>query len=159
MATEVVIEAVESLPSPAWLELRRELWPDCSDGEHEAETASFLAEPRRYGQFLAFTGERVPLGFVEVSVRTDHVNGTESSPVGFVEGLYVRPAARGRGVARALVTAAAGWAIRHGCRELASDVLLENRLSQAVHLALGFEETERVVYFRMTLDSLGIDHG
>lgn len=158
MAPEVVIEAVESLPSPAWLDLRRELWPDCSDGEHDAETALFLAEPRRHGQFVAFNGERAPVGFVEVSVRTDHVNGTESSPVGFIEGLYVRPAARRRGVARALVTTAARWAIRHGCRELASDVLLDNPLSQAVHLALGFQETERVVYFRMNLDATGGDH-
>ena len=75
MAPGVLIEAVESLPSPAWLELRRELWPDCSDGEHAAETASFLAEPRRYGQFLAFTGERVPLA------RTHSPNSrTRSSP-------------------------------------------------------------------------------
>jgi aminoglycoside 6'-N-acetyltransferase I len=54
-------------------------------------------------------------------------------------------------VARALVQAVAGWAKRRGCHELASDTALENALSQIVHQRLGFEETERVVYFNMQL--------
>ena len=40
------------------------------------------------------------------------------------------------------------WAQAQGCDELASDALLDNETSQAMHRALGFEETERVVFFR-----------
>jgi aminoglycoside 6'-N-acetyltransferase I len=36
-------------------------------------------------------------------------------------------------------------------RELASDALLDNNGSHAMHEALGFTETERVVYFRKAL--------
>ncbi len=35
-----------------------------------------------------------------------------------------------------------------GCREIASDTSPENTISQKVHQALGFEETERVIFYR-----------
>jgi aminoglycoside 6'-N-acetyltransferase I len=84
-------------------------------------------------------------------VRNDFVNGTRSSPVAFLEGIYVVPQERRRGVARSLIAAAEDWARVRGCVEFASDASLQNRLSQAMHQALGFEETERVVYFRKGL--------
>jgi aminoglycoside 6'-N-acetyltransferase I len=79
------------------------------------------------------------------------VNGAQSSPVGFLEGLYVVPRARRNGVARALVAEVGRWARDFGCSELASDAALANAASHAVHRALGFEETERVVFFRKQL--------
>lgn len=39
-------------------------------------------------------------------------------------------------------------AMRRALAELASDALLENTASHAMHRALGFEEAERVVCFR-----------
>ena len=58
-----------------------------------------------------------------------------------------------QGVARALVESVAQWARSAGCAELASDSLLDNPLAHAAHRALGFEETERVVYFRRALSA------
>jgi aminoglycoside 6'-N-acetyltransferase I len=91
------------------------------------------------------------VGFIEVAVRTDYVNGTDFSPVAFLEGIYVVPEARRRGTARALVAAAERWAINKGCREFASDAAIENELSHTMHRALGFEETKRAVFFRKAL--------
>jgi aminoglycoside 6'-N-acetyltransferase I len=54
-------------------------------------------------------------------------------------------------VARALCAAAEVWGRAQGCREFASDVTFEDRDSLAAHAGLGFEETERVVYFRKEL--------
>ena len=113
--------------------------------------SSFCADPHRYAQFVAYSESNVALGFVEAAVRTDYVNGTQLSPVAFLEGLYVLPEARRRGVARALVAAVERWALDLGCRELASDASIENELSHTVHRALGFQETERVVFFRRPL--------
>jgi aminoglycoside 6'-N-acetyltransferase I len=93
------------------------------------------------------------VGFVEGSIRADYVNGTRSSPVAFLEGLYVAPGFRRQGVARALVDSVAQWARSAGCVELASDSLLDNELGHAAHRSLGLEETERVVYFRRTLSA------
>lgn len=112
---------------------------------------SFVASPDRYAQFIAYSPSGEAVGLVEAALRTDWVNGTQSSPVAFLEGLYVIPEARRSGIARALVATVSVWARRMGCRELASDALLENETSHAVHRALGFEETQRVVFFRKAL--------
>jgi len=92
-------------------------------------------------------------GFAEASLRRDYVNGCETSPVAFLEGIYVAPQARCQGVGRALDRAVQDWAIQRGCQEYASDALIDNRDSHAFHAALGFEETERVVYFRRRLSA------
>ena len=135
-----------------WLELRLMLWPDSSREDHSAEMARVADDPFRFGQFVARDVDGARLGFAEVSQRTDYVNGTESSPVAFIEGLYVLPHARRRGVAGAMMKEIVAWARARGCKELASDALLENTGSHAMHAALGFSETERVVYFRRLLD-------
>lgn len=133
----------------AWLSLRSALWPEASETEHLAGMADAIA--RGHYVRLAVTADGAVLGFVEASKRTDYVNGTSSSPVAFLEGLYVVPAARRKGIARTLVRSVVTWASREGCSELASDALLDNGTAHLVHRALGFEETERVVYFRKAL--------
>ena len=55
-------------------------------------------------------------------------------------------------VARALVRSLESRGRAAGCSELASDAVLGNRTSHALHQALGFDETGRVVYFRKALD-------
>ncbi len=145
------IEAIASVPHMEWLQLRAALWPDTTESEHMEEMAAFIAEPARFAQFIARDEVGAAVGFAEASVRHDYVNGTESSPVAFFEGLYVVPAMRQRGVARALFAAVTQWATARGCTELASDAQIENTLSHAVHRRLGFTETERVVYFRKVI--------
>lgn len=139
-----------SMEEPGWLQLRMALWPD-DPANHLQEMQELCEQPGRYAQFIACAASSEPQGLVEVAVRTDYVNGTDSSPVGFLEGLYVDPVFRKQGIAGLLVQAAAQWAREKGCKEMASDAALENTASHAMHLALGFQETERVVYFRKQL--------
>jgi aminoglycoside 6'-N-acetyltransferase I len=146
----MVIQACDSPGAKGWLELRRALWPEGGEAEHRAEIAIECAAPERFAAFVAYDNDHA-VGLVEVSLRYDYVNGTTSSPAAFVEGLYVAPDARRGGVARALVRKAEEWARSRGCREIASDALLANEASHAMHRALGFAETERVVYFRKKL--------
>ncbi|MGV8920040.1 MAG: aminoglycoside 6'-N-acetyltransferase [Pseudomonas sp.] len=133
-----------------WLPLRAALWPD-SAADSDPDKHTILSEPERY-LVLTFTNkDGKALGFAEASIRADYVNGTNSSPVAFLEGLYVQPANRGQGIARQLVVGVQRWAEEMGCAELASDALLDNQASHAMHKALGFVETERVVYFLKAL--------
>lgn len=134
-----------------WYSLRRALWPHASDDDHRTDIAKILGNDECAACFLARTNDEALAGFAEVTLRRDYVNGCATSPVGFLEGLYVAPAARRRGTARALVAAAEAWAASRGCSEFASDVLVENVESRKVHAALGFSETERVVYFHKLL--------
>jgi len=132
-----------------WVALRAELWPDEDAAVMAAEAPAILADPDKLVLLAREAGEAV--GFAEAAVRQDYVNGCETSPVAFLEGIYVREARRRHGVARALVAACEDWARSKGLREFASDALLDNTRSHAMHAALGFEETERVVYFRKDL--------
>lgn len=131
---------------PEWLSLRLRLWPDAKEAEHLRDMTDTLAR----GHFvrLAFAPSGSAIGLVEASKRVDYVNGTSTSPVAFLEGLYVEPTSRRNGVARALVAEVERWAAALGCTELASDSPIENLVAHITHRALGFEETERVVYFR-----------
>ena len=145
---------IKSCTSPrqaGWLELRRALWPHDDASEHLNEMSRFCAEPQRFSQFIAIADDGTPQGFIEIALRTDYVNGTDSSPVAFLEGIYVATLARKLGVATALVQAAELWAQEHDCVEFASDAAINNETSHAMHRALGFVETERVVFFRKAL--------
>jgi len=129
--------------------MRAALWPDAGIDALRAEAVAWDASQGI--ALLAFDDDGRAIGLAEASLRRDYVNGTESSPVGFLEAWFVQPDHRGRGVGRALVAAVEDWTRGRGCRELASDALLDNTGSHAAHAACGFEETERVVYFRKRL--------
>ena len=90
-------------------------------------------------------GEAV--GFAQCQLRRDYVEGTETSPVGYLEGIYVREGARRQGIARRLLSACESWAKAQGCVEFASDCELDNTDSQRFHRAVGFEEANRIVAY------------
>ena len=142
------VEAPTELTLPVWQAMRRALWPEVTEEENPRETEAMMADPRRFFVRIALTAEERPAGFAEASLRRDYVNGCVTSPVVFLEGIYVEPWARRQGAACALVDAAEKWGRQMGCREMASDALLGNSESHAMHRRLGFEEMERVVCFR-----------
>lgn len=131
-----------------WAALRSALWPDENDLRSGAQ--AMLTERDKLA-LLCRSPDGAALAFAEASIRRDYVNGCETSPVAFLEGIYVVPGHRHSGIARALAERVAVWARGFGCTEFASDALLENDASHAFHAAIGFEETERVVYFRRPL--------
>ncbi len=79
-----------------------------------ATSREILREPERFAAFIARDGSAG--GFRGgVAAGHDYVNGCDTSPVGFLEGIYVDPARRRAGVARALLAAAEGWVRERGC--------------------------------------------
>ncbi len=85
-------------------------------------------------------------GFAEVSIRR-RVDGSLSAQVGYLEGWYVEPTLRGKGLGGKLIKAAEKWISAHGLNELASDAELGNKESIEAHIAMGFRETFRLVHF------------
>lgn len=136
----------------AWAALRVALWPHHSLEDHRAELSrTFLSGSGEAIAFIARNAANDAIGFAEATLRHDYVNGCSSSPVLFLEGIYVRPADRRNGIARSLCDAVAAWGKSLGCVEFGSDAPLENTASHALHAALGFAETQRVVFFRKPL--------
>ena len=89
-----------------------------------------------------------PVGFAQCALRTDYVEGTESSPVGYLEGIFVTAEYRDRGYAKELLSACEDWARDNGCTEFASDCELDNTGSFQFHLAMGFQEANRIICFK-----------
>ena len=79
-----------------------------------------------------------------------HARLFEAEKVQILQGKAVIEARR-QGVSRALVAAVAAWGEARELTEFASDAELDNVASHALHAALGFAETERVVCFRRLL--------
>ena len=100
--------------------------------------------------FLALE-DGVAAAFSQCSLRHDYVEGTQSSPVGYLEGLYVSPCHRGKGLARGLLAQCEAWAAARGCREFASDCELANTASLAFHMKTGFSEANRIICFTKEL--------
>lgn len=93
----------------------------------------------------------IPVGFAQCQLRRDYVEGTHSTPVGYLEGIFVVPEYRHRGYAKELLKKCELWAKEKGCEEFASDCELDNTSSFNFHKAMGFEEANRIICFRKEL--------
>lgn len=92
-----------------------------------------------------------PIGFAQCGLRHDYVEGTESSPVGYLEGIFIQEDYRRKGYAKALAAECEKWAGKMGCSEFASDCELDNDVSLAFHMNMGFTEAGRIICFTKQL--------
>lgn len=103
--------------------------------------------------FLALDAEKA-IGISHGSLRREYVNGTNDDLKGYLEAIYILPEYRQKGIAAKLVKIAERWMAMNGCHEVASDCLLENIDSYKFHKKIGFEETERAIFFLKSLETL-----
>jgi aminoglycoside 6'-N-acetyltransferase I len=144
------LERVTGATLDEWTALRAELWPHETKADLEQQARDLLS--RDAVTFLLRDDAGAAIAMAEATLRRDYVNGCSTSPVAFLEGIYVRPAWRRQGAARQLCRAVEAWGRERGCREFASDALIDNETSHRMHEALGFEERERVVCYCKPLD-------
>ena len=130
-------------------EMAVEMWMDNDPGELEEEFKALVQNPE--AAIFLYREEGQAVGFAQCQLRHDYVEGTKTSPVGYLEGIYVLPGFRGQGIAKALLNACQEWAREKGCREFASDCELDNADSLAFHLAVGFREANRIICFARKL--------
>lgn len=135
---------------PGWLRLRSALWPDTPAELHRREMADILSDEEFNAVFVSRDRAGHVTGFLEASLRL-RAEGCRTSPIGYVEGWYVAPLERRKGLGRALLTRAEAWAAARGCREMASDTDMEDGAGRAAHRLLGYEETARLAHFRKAL--------
>ena len=145
------VRLFRSVDLSEWRRMRNALWPD----QTADDMAAWLGRP----DAAVLVADRVSggsgvggelCGFAEVGARSI-AEGCTTSPVAYLEGWYVDPDVRRRGVGAALLQAVEDWARRAGYRELASDTELTNQVSQQVHERQGFTEVERAVHYRKAL--------
>ena len=144
----MIVRKATTVDTLALAELACCMWGGTAD-EREPEFAELTASPEA-ACFLSLDGDKA-VGFAQCQLRHDYVEGCETSPVGFLEGVYVNDAYRRSGVARALLSACEEWARSVGCSEFASDCEIDNHDSLAWHLKNGFAEMGRTIWFAKKL--------
>jgi aminoglycoside 6'-N-acetyltransferase I len=147
----MLIRPVKQSDRESWERMRGALWPS-SAGEHAIVIDRYFEGEVRdpLEVLMAFDEQGAGIGVIELSIRA-YAEGCDTDRVGFVEGWYVAPNARGKGVGAALVGAAEAWARSQGCTELGSDSEVENISSAAAHRAVGFTETGVIRCFKKSL--------
>lgn len=132
-----------------WAQMRHALWNEQEVAHHREDArATYLCGNADRMALIALDESKQVVGFAEAAVRRDYVDGCDTTPVAFLEGIFVEPSGRRRGAARMLSDASASWGRERGCAEYASNALLDNVDSHAFHASIGFVETERVVFFK-----------
>lgn len=134
---------------PTAAKLALQLWPDNAYPELEKMFTEMLCQSEA-AIFLA-CHDGAAIGFAQCQLRHDYVEGTDSSPVGYLEGIYVSEGYRRCGYAKLLLAACEVWAKEQGCQEFASDCELGNDDSLRFHLNVGFEEANRIICFTKKL--------
>lgn len=150
MTSSVSVRPVARSDSAAWTRLRTALWPESPEDHPEEIEEYFATSPEDLTCFVAEDAGGLVVGFAEVGLRRS-AEGCSTSPVAYLEGIYVDPGSRREGCGRALVRACEAWGRARGCIEVASDRALDNEASGAFHLAAGFDEVGRVVTYRKEL--------
>jgi len=135
--------------------MRAALWPDGPFKEHLFEFDQLISTGMSgtlpAATFVAEDASGALVGFLDAGLRS-HADGCDTrQPVGYIEGWWVQEDVRDRGIGRGLVQAAEDWARAHGCREMASDALIDNHASLAAHEALGFVVVDRCYHLRKAL--------
>lgn len=130
-------------------QLAAKLWDSHCVQDLKAEMVTLL--DREDAAVFFYLVQDTAVGFAQCQLRRDYVEGTDSSPVGYLEGIFVEENFRGCGYAAQLLKACEAWAKQHGCTEFASDCELTNTQSLAFHLKVGFHEANRIICFTKKL--------
>lgn len=122
------------------------LWESHSFEELEKDIIETIKDNKTVF-FIKYIND-IPIGFAQCSLRYDYVEGTESSPVGYLEGIFVEENYRKNGYAKELLLACEVWVKDKGCTEFASDCELVNNESLLFHISMGFIEANRIICFK-----------
>ena len=130
-------------------DLAIQMWTDHNLEDLKAEFRE-LAMNNEAACFITYVDDK-PIAFAQCQLGHDYVEGTESSPVGKLEGILVSEGYRKTGYTEELLSECERWAKEKGCTEFASDCELDNTDSFRFHMALGFEKVNRIICFRKDL--------
>lgn len=96
--------------------------------------------------FLLYV-ENKEIAFASASLRFDYVEGSKTSPVGYLEAIFVKEEFRRKSYASSLLKAYQLWALEQGALEFASDCESKNLDSIKFHQVMGFDITNHLVCF------------
>lgn len=142
---EYIIEKVVDRNFEEWLKLGSKLWPKEPKNELRRIFLDMLSCEKEKAFICKIAN--VYIGFINVSIRSDYVEGSKSTPVGYVEGIYIEPDFRKKGIAKRLIQTGEKWAKEKDCKQMGSDIEYDNTVSYDFHKRVGFNEAGRIICF------------
>ena len=130
-------------------ELAIQMWNDHTVLDLEKEFENLIQSDKAVC-FIKYV-DNTAVGFAQCQIRTDYVEGTQTSPVGYLEGIFVVETYRHYGYAKELLKECEKWEKEKSCTEFASDCELDNVDSLRFHMAMGFEEANRIICFKKNI--------
>jgi GNAT superfamily N-acetyltransferase len=119
----------------------------------EAQLRDALFGERRYAEVVFACGDGEPVGFALFFHTFSTFKGR---PGIYLEDLFVRPEARGRGIGRQLLAHLARTAVERGCARLEWAVLDWNEPSIGFYRSLGAVPMDEWTSFRLTGEGLAL---
>ncbi len=132
----------------AYREMIKCLWNDITSKEIDEIIRDYKMGKTR---IFVFMNEEKVVGFMNLSIRNDYVEGSSSSGVGYLEGIYVCEQYRRNQIAYRLVQHAIKYFKSLGLTEFGSDTELKNEMSQIFHKAIGFHEVNTIKHYIMKI--------
>ena len=121
------------------------MWDSNSVNELIVEFSEIISKGKV--QFFLKYKDDIPIGFAQCQLRYDYVEGTKTTPVGYLEGIFIKDGYRNKGYAKELLLECEAWAKYNGCQEFASDCEIDNINSLHFHKAMNFTEANRIICF------------
>lgn len=143
---EIKIKTITAADKVEWLRMRKDLWPKDPPEQLKTEMDWILHTP---GIVLGAENQNGKLvGFAEVAIRHEYVEGSTGSPTGYIEGLEVDECCRQKGIGRQLLLAAEDWCKNQGLAEIGSDTDLKNVRSLRAHQSAGYQVTPALHFIK-----------
>ena len=144
-----MIKSAEKSEARILAELAIQMWNDNTVPDLE-KMFEDLTQSDKAVCFIKYV-DNTAVGFAQCQIRTDYVEGTDTSPASYLEGIFIVEAYRRNGYAKELLKECEKWAKDKKCSEFASDCDLDNMDSFRFHMAMGFEEANRIICFKKNI--------
>jgi len=149
MEHEMELVTITENDFPEWKTFRQALYKDLDDAQNDLEVRQMFTSDFWYC-WLIKDHQGKSVGLIELASR-NIVDGCISSPVAYLEGLYLIPECRNGGMGKEIIKRIMSWCTEKGYSELATDTELGNTRAQSFYNSTGFKETDRIVQYRIDL--------
>jgi ribosomal protein S18 acetylase RimI-like enzyme len=138
ITTITITELAPDLVAPAAALLALYLWPQSSPTEHQATCEDRLLRLLSWPAAQCFLARQAGVwaGFASINWGFSTSKG---QPIMRIQDLYILPAYRRRGIAKALLQHMANLGRQHGANRLQLETDTQNKAAQALYSASGFE--------------------
>lgn len=133
-----MIEKVSVKNKEEFEQILKKLWQN-------ATLKSCKQDAKTTAQFIYKKDGKV-VGFITCSIKREYVPGCHTRKVGYLEGIYVLFEYRNQNIGSKLINQFEIWAKKKGCKELASDLEIDNEASLQFHNKMGYEIAEKTIH-------------